>query len=173
MSTIQSEINVTSNPTATISTEITGLIAGAITFIVLIIYFMVMKSLNFMASPVAWAMNFVILGAGIVVAFEYYRSKTTLNVDYIPGLILGSITTAVSVIPFAVFIYIFFSQADPVLLTLLKDNVLLMGDPISPTRAAFATAIEGLCSGVVITFIMMQYLRTGFRRKRNEKMMHG
>ena len=110
---------------------------------------------------------------GIILCFEYYRSKTTLNVEYIPGLILGSITTATAVFPFAAFIYFFFSQADVLLLPLLKENVLFMGEQITPASAAFATAIEGVCSGVLITFIMMQYFRSGFKRKRNEKLMHG
>jgi len=163
----------TSIPVPKVATEVTGLKAGLLTLGSLIIYFMVMKYFNFMDSAMAWAVNFVILGAGIIASFEYYRSRTTLNVDYIPGLILGTITTAVAVFPFAFFIYIFFSQADTLLLPLLKDNVLFMGEEITPTRAAFATAIEGLCSGVVVTFIMMQYFRSGFKRKKNEKLMHG
>ncbi len=161
------------NPQHSISAEITGLKAGVLTCASLIIYFMIMKYFFFMHSPIAWAFNFFILGGGIVLASEFYRSKTTLNIDYIPGLILGTITTAVAVIPFAFFLYIYFSQVNTVLLTLLKDNVLFMGEEITPVRAAFATAIEGLSSGVIITFIMMQYYRGGFRRKRSEKLMHG
>ncbi len=173
MTTIPTTVEVPVSPASTISAEITGLKAGLITSASLIAYFMLMKLFNFMSSPIAWAFNLAILGTGIILVFEYYRMKTTLNVDYIPGLILGSITTFVSVIPFAFFLYIFFSQSDPLVLSLLKENVLFMGEQITPTRAAFATAIEGLCSGVLITFIMMQYLRSGFRRKRNEKRMHG
>jgi hypothetical protein len=161
------------NPAIKISPGITGIKAGLITFVALVIYFFLMKAIGFMDSTVAWAINFVILGTGIVRAFEYYRSRTTLNVEYIPGLILGIVTTAAAVFPFAVFVYFFFSRTDDELLLSLKDNVLFMGDQITPTRAAFATAIEGICSGVVITFIIMQYFRNGFRRKRNEKRMHG
>ena len=160
-------------PAVKISPGITGIKAGLLTFAALVIYFLIMKAFGFMDSTIAWAFNFVILGAGIVLAFEYYRAKTALNVDYIPGLILGTVTTAAAVFPFAIFIYIFFSQMDIGLLALLKDNILFMGEQITPTRAAFATAIEGICSGVVVTFIIMQYFRTGFRRKRNEKLMHG
>jgi tetrahydromethanopterin S-methyltransferase subunit F len=173
MTTVQANIDAPANQIPSVSAEITGLKAGLLTCVSLIIYFLIMKLFNFMSSPIAWAFNLAILGTGIVLVFEYYRMKTTLNVDYIPGLILGSITTAVSVIPFAFFIYVFFSQSDPIVLNVLKENVLFMGEQITPTRAAFATAIEGLCSGVLITFILMQYLRSGFRRKRNEKRMHG
>src|SRR5689334_338801 len=92
-----------------ISTGTTGLKAGFITLASLILYFFVMKFFNFMDNPVAWAFNFVILATGVILSFEYYRAKTTLNVDYIPGMVLGTTTTAVAVFPFAFFIHVYFS----------------------------------------------------------------
>jgi hypothetical protein len=161
------------NPTAEISLEIIGVKAGFITCASLIIYFMIMRYSNFMDSGIAWGMNFIILLSGIILAYYYYRTKTTLNVDYIPGLILGSITTAASVIPFVLFVYIYFSQINPQKLLLLKDNILFMGEEITPMRAAVATMVEGLSSGVIVTFMMMQYFRSGFRRTRREVRMQG
>ena len=120
MTTVQTEMKVLINPAPTTTAEFTGLKAGVLTCVSLIAYFMIMKYFSFMESPIAWSFNFLILGGGIVLAYEYYRKKTTLNVDYIPGLILGSITTAVAVIPFALFLYIYFSQINTVLLPLLK-----------------------------------------------------
>lgn len=67
-----------------ISIEKIGLVAGLITCASLITYFMIMKYLNFMHSEIAWALNTIILGAGILLSYRYYRSKTQLNVDYIP-----------------------------------------------------------------------------------------
>lgn len=173
MTTIEAEAKIPADSATPVSTENTGLKAGLITLIALITYFLIIKYFSIMHSPVAWAFNFLILGGGIICAFEYYRSKTTLNVDYIPGLILGSIITFVSVIPFSVFIYIILSQSDKAWLSSLKNNVLFMGDPTTAVKVAFTTAIEGLCSGVLITFLMMQYLRSGFRRMKNEKLKHG
>ncbi|MBK5285819.1 MAG: hypothetical protein JJE25_10495 [Bacteroidia bacterium] len=118
-------------------------------------------------------MNFIILLTGIIYAYRLYRSKTKLNVDYFPGLILGVITTAASVIPFVLFVYFWFSLIDPLLLLSLKDNILFMGEQITPMRAAVATMIEGISSGVIISFMMMQYFRSGFRRARQEVSMHG
>jgi len=164
---------VQSNPAAEISIEKVGLKAGLITCGSLIFYFMIMKYFNFMNSAVAWSFNFVILWAGIIFSYRYYRAKTILNVNYIQGLILGGITTAVSVVPFIVFIYIYFSVVDAMLLQLLKNNILFMGEQITPVTAAGSTMVEGLCSGVIISFTMMQYLRSGFRRASREKATHG
>jgi hypothetical protein len=86
---------------------------------------------------------------------------------------LGGITTAASVIPFVLFIYLYFSQIDPLLLLLLKDNILFMGEQISPARAAASTMVEGICSGVIISFMMMQYFKSGFRRRKKEVRAQG
>jgi hypothetical protein len=121
-----------------------------------------------MDSPFAWGANFIILLTGIIFSYRYYRSKTKLNVDYFPGLILGGIITAVTVIPFVMFVYIWFSQADAGQILLLKDNVFFMGEEITPARAAAATMVEGICSGAIISFTMMQYYKSGFRRTKKK-----
>ena len=161
------------NPTAEISVETIGLKAGLLTCASLIIYFMIMKYFNLLGSPVAWGMNFLILLSGIISAYNYYRSRTKLNVDYFPGLVLGCITTAVSVITFVLFVFTYFSQADPQLLLLLKGNILFMTEPVTPMRVAAATLVEGISSGAIITFMMMQYFKSGFKRIRGEKRPHG
>ena len=156
-----------------ISIEKIGLKAGLITCASLIIYFLVMKYFNFMGNAIAWGLNFIILWGGIMLAYRYYRSKTKLNVDYGPGLILGGITTAAAVIPFVFFEFIYFSQLDVTQMTLLQNNSLFMGEQISPVKAAASSMIEGICSGVIISFMMMQYFRSGFRRTGREKIIPG
>jgi hypothetical protein len=173
MTADQNGSTIQTSPAAEISIERVGLKAGLITCTSLIIYFMIMKYFNFMNSAIAWSLNFIILWAGIIFSYHYYRSKTILNVNYIQGLILGGITTGVCVVPFVFFIYIYFSVIDTVLLQLLKNNLLFMGEQITPVTAAGSTMVEGLCSGVIISFIMMQYLRSGFRRAGSEAPAHG
>jgi hypothetical protein len=158
---------------AKISIEQTGIKAGSIICASLITYFMAMKYLSIMDSAIAWGFNFIILLAGIVLAYNYYRLKTKLNVDYIPGLILGSLITGVSVTLFVFFVYIYFSQADGMQMALLKNNILFMGEPISPLRIAGATMIEGLISGLLISFTSMQYFKSGFKRISREPVVQG
>jgi hypothetical protein len=162
-----------SAPILEVSIEKIGLKAGLITAASLIIYFLVMNYLNFMNSSIAWGLNFIILWAGINLAYRFYRLKTKLNVDYFPGLILGGITTAASVIPYVIFVFIWFSQSDAALMSILKSNNLFMGEQITPMKAAGSTMIEGICSGAIISFMMMQYFKSGFRRKRKEKITPG
>jgi hypothetical protein len=164
---------ILNNPAVEISLEKSGLKAGLITCASLIVYFMIMKYFNFMHSAVAWGLNFIILYAGIALSYHYYRLKTKPNVEYFPGLMLGAMTTAVSVIPFVMFVYIYFTEGDASLMLSLKDNILFMGEQITPFRIAGATMIEGLCSGFVISFISMQYLRSGFKKTSGEIITQG
>jgi hypothetical protein len=161
--------NVFQEETDKISIGKIGMKAGGLICVSLIAWFMVMKYCNLLDSPNAWGFNFIVLWAGIILAYQYYRSKTKLNVDYFPGLILGGITTAATVIPFVLFIYIYFSQGSPELLQSVKSNVLFMGEEITPEKIAGATMIEGMCSGGIISFTMMQYFKSGFRITRKEK----
>lgn len=159
--------------TSEIPFEKIGVKAGLMLSAAFISYFMIMKFFNFIDSPVAWGFNIVILFGGIALTYRYCQSETKLNVEYFPGLILGCIATAAAVIPFTLFVYIYFSQAEPSLLFSLKDNIFFMGEQITPLRIATATLVEGISSGVIISFMMMQYFRSGFRRKGDENRMHG
>ena len=76
---------------------------------------------------------------------------------------LGTEVAAVSVITYTAFIYLYFSFIDANSLGILNNNILFMTEELTPTRAAFATFIEGLSSGIVISFIMMQYYKSGFK----------
>jgi hypothetical protein len=166
------KVTFLSNPALEISLEAAGMKAGLVTCGLLITYFMIMNYFNLLDSAIAWGMNFIILLAGIVFSYRYYRTKTKLNVEYIPGLIIGAVTTVTCVVPFVLFIYIYFSQVNmPPLL--LKKNVLFMGEQISPGKAAASTMVEGICSGVIISFMLMQYFQSGFRKARKEISIHG
>jgi hypothetical protein len=140
-----------------------GLLYGLITCIALIIYFMIMRTFNLTESGIAWGMNFFLLFIGILVALKDYRSKTELNVPYLEGMLLGMTTTSISVASFSFFNWIYFTSADPNLILTLQDNVLFLGEEITPTRAAGATLIEGVCSGLIISFTIMQYYKAGFK----------
>ena len=156
-----------------ISIEKTGIKAGLIISASLIIYFMLMRFFNLTGSAIAWGFNFIILFTGITFTYRYYRTKTKPNIEYFPGMLLGGLTTAVSVFSFTFFIYIYFWSVNSVQLLLLKDNILFMGEAVTPLKAAGATLIEGICSGVIISFVLMQYYKSGFRRTLNDKSIQG
>ncbi len=159
--------------TQSISIGRTSLIAGLLTALSLIIYFMIMRAMQLTGSAVAWGFNIVILFSGIYFCYRYYRMRTVLNVDYLLGMMLGTAVTAVSTVAFTFFVYFYFSSIDPALLSSLHGNILFMSDAVTPLRAASATFIEGLSSGIVISFAMMQYYKSGFMRMGDEPRAEG
>jgi len=166
--------SVNSNARGKFFIEKIGLFGGLITCVFLIIYLMIMKNFNLLQSEIAWASNTLILGAGIMLTYRHFRSKTELNVDYLPGLILGIITTASSVIPYVLFLLVWLSQANAEVLQDLKHNALFMGGTqITALKAAISTMIEGTCSGVIISFMMMQYYKSGFKTQSKDGLQHG
>lgn len=141
-----------------------GIKSGVLIFGFLVLYFLIMKHFNIMDNEFAWGGNFIILLIGLICTYSYYRSKTNPNIAYIPGLALGFVITVASVLPFVLFLYYFFSQIDPVLLLTLKSNILFMGQQITPERVVACTLVEGISSGVIMSFIIMQYYKAGFKR---------
>ena len=96
--------------------------AGFIVSASLIIYFMVMQAFHLVGSGIAWGFNFVILSIGLVLTYRTYRSHTSPNIDYFPGVILGAMTTAISTVVYVLFVYFYLSAIDQESLVLLKDN---------------------------------------------------
>jgi len=133
-------------------------------------YFMLMKYFNFIHVIELRFLNMLILIVGLVITFRYYRVKTKiLNIPYFDGLLLGLGTSFISFALFALFVYIYFSRIDILFLQQLKDNTLLMGSSLTATSAAGTVMIEGVCSGGIISFIIMQYYKFGFYRTIQEK----
>ena len=97
------------------------------------------------------------------------QTKTNPNVEYFSGMLLGTAITAVNVLLFTLFVYLYFSTLTTDQLVLLQGNILFMGGTISPLKIAGATFVEGFSSGVVISFIIMQYYKSGFRKVKANK----
>ncbi len=151
----------------------TGMKSGIIISSLLIIYFLIMRNFHLTGSAIAWGFNFVIIFIGITYTYRYFREQTKLNIDYLPGLLLGSLTTIVCTVLFTIFVYIYFSTIDPISLIILKDNILFMSGQLTPLKVSAATLIEGICSGFIISFTMMQYYKSGFKNQLGEKKAHG
>lgn len=141
----------------------TGLLAGLLTTLFLIVYFLLMRMLGLTGYSSAWLFNLLILFVGINYCYRYYRKQTDPDMGYLPGMMLGAELAVVSVVTYTAFIYLYFAFIDPAHLTALNGNILFMTENSSPIRAAFVTFIEGLSSGIVISFIMMQYYKVGFK----------
>jgi membrane protein CcdC involved in cytochrome C biogenesis len=144
------------------SIERIGVTTGLITSLLLVSYFSLMKALGLATVPELRYFNFFILLGGILYAYEQFRTPGN-NIEYLSGMGLGFITTVASVVPFAAFIYAYFTYVDPGLLATIKSNS-LMGEYLTPFTVTGAIVIEGLASGVIISFVLMQYYKSAYDR---------
>jgi hypothetical protein len=134
-----------------------------------------MKYLDLLYITELRFLNIFILITGLIVTFRYYRKQTNvLNVPYFEGLGLGVLTSFVSFALFAVFIYYYFLEVDPALLQSLKGNTVMLGNT---SMTAFYTAatvvLQGMVSGLIVSFAIMQYYKSGFYKTLSEKRKEG
>ena len=84
------------------------------------------------------------------------------ELKYFEGLKIGILVTLTSIIIFNLFLLIYEFFIDPSFLTLLQDK-LSIGFIKSPAATSFIVFgiifIEGLSSGFIITYILMQYYK--------------
>ena len=129
-----------------------------------IVYFFLMKYFGLIQYAELRAFNFVILLAGLFFTYRDYRLKTEPNIEYFSGLILGFLTSVISVVSFAIFVYIYFSSIDPVLLAEIKKNSPFIGTNLNPVTATISIIAEGISSGLIMSFSFMQYYKSGCER---------
>jgi hypothetical protein len=135
---------------------------GLVTCGVLIAYFLFMKLVDLIQITELRGLNIIILAGGVFYVYHHHRKQTHSNLEYFKGLLLGIFTTLYAVIPFSLFVFLYFWKLDPYLITTLKSHTLFMGMVITPEIATESILIEGIVSGVLLSFIMMQYYREGF-----------
>ncbi len=132
---------------------------GLVTCAGFIIYFMLMIYANLIHVIELRVLNFFILTGGIFFAFRYYKSVAKKKIEYLQGLIFGCTISAVSLVPFAIFTGLYFSQIDPLLLIQFKDHAPMMGAYITPFTVVVTIMVEGMCSGLIISFALMQFFQ--------------
>ncbi len=134
--------------------------AGLIVFVLLVTYFLFMKYMDLIQIIEFRALNFIILFGGILGGFITYRVKSGNYPEYLPGLWFGCSIAAACTIPFALFAGFYFLVIDPRLLEQLHDTVPLMGEYVNPLTVVLTIVLEGIVSGFVISYTLMQYYKS-------------
>ncbi|HXB39754.1 MAG TPA: hypothetical protein VNZ49_04380 [Bacteroidia bacterium] len=146
--------------------EISGLcnIVSTLVFLYLMLYFIIMRAVGLHEVIALRNFNIVFLSGGILLALFFYGKKSKGKIRYSTGLKIGIRITLTSVIPFTLFVY-YYLLTDDGFMTFLKTkfstgkSTILPEEYIIPATAAGITCMEGLLSGLVVTFIAMQFFR--------------
>ena len=132
--------------------------AGTLTCACLIGYFFLMSAFKLQEVLALRAFNFFILLGGILLTFHFYRKASEeMKIDYFTGLKIGIRVVFTAVIPFAIFMALYLVY-DGSLMYVIKENTGI-GDYLNPLTIAGAICIEGIGSGMIITFMAMQYFK--------------
>ncbi len=143
------------------SISIKCIAVGLTTSIALIAYFVLIKTFaleNIMYLRLA---NIFILLGGILTAERLCSSKIAHKVEYLRGIKIGTQVTLLATIPYVIFLY-FNIKLDPAFMSYIQ-NATSFGHFLTPLPACVAgiVTIEGVTSGFILTFVVMQY----FKRK--------
>lgn len=130
-------------------------------------YYLIMKALGFNQTLELRIFNFVILTAGIFYGVKELRDDPNREFNYFTSFGLGMQITAFSVIPFALLFYIYLNYANPDFLQAInaRDN---FGLQISAAFGAFMVMMEGLASGFLSCYLVMQYHKRALEGPENK-----
>ena len=124
----------------------------------LIAFFLLMKILDFHHHVELRLANLIFLSIGIYYALIKFKSSHSDHINYFRGLITGAATGAVGSVLFAIFMFLYM-QFDKDLMQSIIDNE-PMGHYLNPYIASFIVAFEGLFSGMMVTFLLMNSVNT-------------
>lgn len=124
----------------------------------LIAFFLLMRILEFHHHVELRLVNLIILSVGIYYCLNKFKSTHNDHINYFRGLITGVATGAVGSVLFAIFMFLYM-QLDKDLMQSIIDNE-PMGHYLNPYIASFIVALEGLFSGMLVTFLLMNSVNT-------------
>jgi hypothetical protein len=130
------------------------LVAGALT-----VYFLIMKFAGFLHVVELRMLNLVFLVAGIYFALKKFKETHGHHINYFRALAVGVATGAIASVGFAAFFWVYVSFLDTELMEFIIATE-PMGRYLNPYISAFIVALEGVFSGLLVTFILINYITT-------------
>jgi hypothetical protein len=124
----------------------------------LIAYFLLMQVIGFGHLVELRVLNLFILIAGVFFALRKFKRSHEDHLNYFRALATGVATSTIGSVIFAAFLF-GYMMIDESLLKALMEN-----DPITrhlnPYMIAFIVGLEGVFSGLLVTFILINYVST-------------
>jgi hypothetical protein len=124
----------------------------------LIAYFLLMNFIGLGHHVELRLLNLAIQTAGAYFALKKFKETHGSNLNYFRALITGVATTSIGSGIFALFMFAYM-QLDASLMQSVIDNE-PMGRYLNPYMASFIVALEGGFSGLLVTFVVINYVHT-------------
>lgn len=125
----------------------------------LTVYFLIMKFAGLLYILELRMLNLIILVAGIYFALKKFKATHEDHINYFRALATGVATGAIGSFGFAVFFWVYSSFIDPPFMQFLIDNE-PMGRFLNPYITSFIVLLEGVFSGLLVTFVLLNWVTT-------------
>jgi hypothetical protein len=124
----------------------------------LIIYFVIMHLVGLGHHVELRLLNLFIVVAGIYFGLKKFKELHGQHINYFRALVTGVAIGAVGSAVFAVFMFAYM-KLDADMMQSIIDNE-PMGRYLNAYMAAFIVALEGFFSGLLVTFVLINYMTT-------------
>ncbi|GAA5039806.1 hypothetical protein GCM10011506_39490 [Marivirga lumbricoides] len=149
------------------SIEFNGLIGGLFIFIGLLIFFFIMSLLGLVHNLELRALNLFIMAGGVYFSIKNIKRRNK-DFDYLKGMGTGFLAAISSSLAFALFNILFLTVVNPDFMTeVIAEEP--FGSYLTPFTVAIVILMEGVASGFLFTFGIMQWFK---RREGNRKAVY-
>ncbi|MBK5278260.1 MAG: DUF4199 domain-containing protein [Bacteroidia bacterium] len=124
----------------------------------LIAFFLLMKVTGLVHHYELRFLNVFIQVGGIYYALKKFKETHGQHINYFRALVTGVSAGAISSIIFAVFLFAYLMMDQSLMLDIIEKEP--MGRYLNPYIASFMVALEGIFSGLLFTFILINYIPT-------------
>jgi len=124
----------------------------------LIGFFLIMKLVGLSHHVELRLLNLFIISGGVYMALKKFKQSHSDRLNYFRGLITGVATAAIGTLVFALFLF-GYMQLDSEMMQFIIENE-PMGRYMNPYIASFIVALEGVFSGILVTFVLINYVGT-------------
>ncbi|MEM9675825.1 MAG: DUF4199 domain-containing protein [Bacteroidota bacterium] len=121
-------------------------------------YFFLMKAFGLEHNLELRALNLLILVSFILMAIKKYKMIKGGEMAYLKGLGLGILTTVVGTLSFAIMVVFYVTVVSPEFMELIKTQE-PFGSFLNPFLVACTIVIEGVASGFLATYGIMQFFK--------------
>ena len=131
---------------------------GLKTAVGMALYFLLMQMVGLSHHVELRMLNLLIQVAGIYFALKKFKNTHEDHMNYFRGMVVGVATGAIASVVFAMFLFIYMKLDNSLLVSIQENEP--MGHYLNEYMSAFIVALEGLFSGMLVTFVLINYVTT-------------
>ena len=131
---------------------------GGLMALALVGFFLLMKAFGLEHNLELRALNLFILFSFVLMSIDNYEKSHPENFAYLKGLGIGLLTAAIGVLSFASLVILYITVINPSFMEIIQQNE-PFGDFLNPLLVGCTIVIEGMASGFLATYAIMQYYK--------------